>query len=64
MPLSFITLCQEEDGQDLAEYALLVAFMTVAAVALLNSYGNDLRPFLVGMSSGLGSASNAAIGGP
>ncbi len=34
---------QEEDGQDLVEYSLLLAFIALAAVALLTGVGKNIQ---------------------
>jgi Flp pilus assembly pilin Flp len=34
--------CQEEGGQDLVEYSLLLAFIALAAVSILGSVGKGL----------------------
>ena len=39
-------LCQNDDGQDLVEYSLLLAFLILTAVALLHSTGTTLRSLL------------------
>ena len=42
MKKSFLRLWTEEDGQDLVEYSLLLAFIALAAVALLTSVSNNV----------------------
>lgn len=54
---------QEEDGQDLVEYSLLMAFLALAAITILNSAGGSIQSLFKGMSSALVSASTAAAGG-
>jgi Flp pilus assembly pilin Flp len=51
---------QEEDGQDLVEYSLLLAFIALAAVSILNGVGTSIRGLFTGMSTALTSASTAA----
>jgi Flp pilus assembly pilin Flp len=54
---------QEEDGQDLVEYSLLLAFIALAAITILNNAGGSIRSLFGGMSSALLSASTAASTG-
>jgi Flp pilus assembly pilin Flp len=42
MKKSFLRLFVEEDGQDLVEYSLLLAFIALAAVGLLTSVSNNV----------------------
>ena len=48
---------QEEDGQDLVEYSLLLAFIALAAVALLSGVGGNINKIWTSIS---GQVSNAA----
>lgn len=48
---------QEEDGQDLVEYSLLLAFIALAAVALLSGVGGNISKIWTSIS---GQVSNAA----
>ena len=54
---------QEEDGQDLVEYSLLLAFIALAAISILNSAGGSIRALFGGMSNALISASTQAASG-
>lgn len=54
---------QEEDGQDLVEYSLLLAFIALAAVSILNGVGSSIRTLFTSMSTALTSASTAAASG-
>ncbi len=47
---------QEEEGQDLVEYSLLLAFIALAAVALLSSAGSSVKTIWTGINSQLTSA--------
>jgi Flp pilus assembly pilin Flp len=47
---------QEEDGQDLVEYSLLLAFIALAAVALLSSAGSSVKTIWTGINTQLTSA--------
>jgi Flp pilus assembly pilin Flp len=51
---------QEEDGQDLVEYSLLLAFIALAAVALLNSVKGQITTLWSDISNALTSATTAA----
>ena len=42
MKKCFLRLLSEEDGQDLVEYSLLLAFIALAAVALLSSVSRNV----------------------
>jgi len=48
---------QEEDGQDMVEYALLLAFVALAAVALLGGVGKSVSNMFSSVNSTLNSAS-------
>jgi Flp pilus assembly pilin Flp len=43
MKLLFARLCKEEEGQDLTEYALLLALITVAMVATINTLAGAIQ---------------------
>lgn len=49
---------QAEDGQDMIEYALLLALIALAAVALLGGIGGSVSKIWSGINS---SVSNAAL---
>ena len=51
---------QEEDGQDLVEYSLLLAFIALAAVALLSSVKTQITTLWSDISNALTSATSAA----
>ena len=50
----------EETGQDLVEYSLLLAFIALAAVALLNSASGSIKTLWQDISKALTSATSAA----
>ncbi len=50
---------QEEDGQDLVEYSLLLAFIALAAVAILSSASTNIQKLWNGISDAL---SDAVVG--
>lgn len=54
------TLWQEEDGQDLVEYSLLLAFIALAAVTVLSSTSSSLNKLWNAISSTLSSSAAAA----
>lgn len=54
---------QEEEGQDLVEYSLLLAFIALAAISILNGVSGSIRSLFTGVSSALTSASTAAAAG-
>ena len=49
---------QEEDGQDLVEYSLLLAFIALAAVALLTGVQGSIKTLWQNINNGI---SNAAV---
>jgi Flp pilus assembly pilin Flp len=53
-------LWQEEDGQDLVEYSLLLAFIALGAVAILSSTSKSVNSLFSAISSTLASAATAA----
>ena len=50
------TFWQEEDGQDLVEYALLMAFIALAAVAVLTSIKGNVTTLWNNISAALSDA--------
>lgn len=53
-------LWREEDGQDLVEYSLLLAFIALAAVTVLSSTSGSLNKLWNTISSTLSSAATTA----
>jgi len=51
---------QEEDGQDLVEYSLFLAFIALDAVSILNGVGGSIKSLFSGMNTALTNASTAA----
>jgi len=51
---------QEEDGQDLVEYSLLLAFIALAAVALLQSASASIKNIWTNISTNLSNAATAS----
>ncbi len=56
-------LWQEEDGQDLVEYALLLAFIALAAVAILTSIQTNVKTLWNDISEALSDAVTSAVVG-
>ena len=56
----FTALWREEDGQDLVEYSLLLAFIALGAVAILSSTSKSLNSLWSTISSTLASAAASA----
>ena len=54
------TFWQEEDGQDMVEYALLLAFIALAAIAVMGSVSKSLNNVWTTINTQLGSANSAA----
>ncbi len=48
----------EEEGQDMVEYALLLAFVALAAVSLLTGVKNSINSIWTSVSSNLSSAAS------
>ena len=53
-------LAREDDGQDLIEYALLAAFISLAAVAAITQLGTAINNIYTKISSTLDSAGSAS----
>jgi Flp pilus assembly pilin Flp len=54
------TFWQEEDGQDMVEYALLLAFVALAGVSLLSGISTSIKGIFTSISTNLASANTAA----
>jgi Flp pilus assembly pilin Flp len=52
--------CQEESGQDLIEYTLLLAFVALASASIFISAGNSINSIWQSGSNTLSSAAVAA----
>lgn len=50
------TFWREEDGQDLVEYSLLLAFIALAAITLLSGVKNQLKTLWGSVNNGLSDA--------
>ena len=51
---------REEEGQDLIEYTLLLAFMVVAAAAIYMGVGSSVQSIWTSANTTLGNAASAA----
>jgi len=51
---------KEEDGQDLIEYTLLMAFVALASAALFLGAGNSVKGIWTSANSSLASANTSA----
>ena len=43
MKSTFQSFCREEDGQDMVEYALLLAFVALAAITVLGTVKTNMQ---------------------
>jgi Flp pilus assembly pilin Flp len=57
------SLCRDEDGQDLIEYSLLIAFIAIACAALLGSGAPSINGIWLTVNSRIVNAGDAAKGG-
>ncbi len=62
MKMIFRNLIQEEQGQDLIEYTLLLAFVVLASAALFISAGGSIRG-IWGQANGILTNANTAATG-
>jgi len=58
--MSFINLLYDEQGQDLIEYTLLLAFVTLASSALFLGAGNSVKGIWSLTNSQLATANTSA----
>ncbi len=56
--LKLIVLYKDEEGQALAEYALILGFIAIIAVAALTLLGTAITGKLGGVAAGLGGSSS------
>jgi Flp pilus assembly pilin Flp len=47
-------VANEEEGQGLAEYGLIIALVAVVAIVGVSAFGDDISAFLTGLSAQLG----------
>ncbi len=57
--LALKTFWREEEGQDLVEYSLLLAFIALAAVALLSGVQAQIKSLWASINNALASAVTA-----
>ncbi len=57
---ALLAFWKEEDGQDLVEYSLLLAFIALAAVALLGTAKTTINGLWTSVNSSLNTANSAA----
>lgn len=55
----FHAFCKEEDGQDMVEYALLLAFVALAAVSLLSGVKSSISSIWSTVSTNLSDAAGS-----
>ena len=53
---------REEEGQDIIEYALLAAFISISGYLILSSIGTNVNSIYSKVQSATASASSAAAG--
>lgn len=59
---SFVsTFVKEEDGQDLVEYSLLLAFIALAVIATMGTVKTSLQTIWTNVNTKLDSASKTAL---
>ena len=51
---------QEEDGQDMVEYALLLAFVALAGVSLLSGISGSIKTVFTSINTNLTNAATAS----
>jgi pilus assembly protein Flp/PilA len=49
---------REEEGQDIVEYALLAAFISIVAATIINSIGTDVKTIYTNVKTQTGSAAS------
>jgi Flp pilus assembly pilin Flp len=54
----FRTFCKEEEGQDMVEYALLLAFVALAAVTVLGTVKTQISGIWTSVSTQLSTAAS------
>jgi pilus assembly protein Flp/PilA len=51
---AYVTGLQKEEGQGLAEYALIIVLVSIAVVAALTTVGDDMQAVFESISNQLG----------
>jgi pilus assembly protein Flp/PilA len=49
-----LKLCRDEEGQDLAEYGLLVALIAVGVIIGVGAFGTQMNTFFTNLGATLG----------
>ncbi len=55
----FYNFCKEEQGQDLIEYTLLIAFVALASAALFIGAGGSIKTIWTSTNAQLANAANS-----
>ncbi len=48
---NLVTVAENEEGQGLAEYGLIIALVAVVAIAGVTAFGDDISAFLDGLGA-------------
>lgn len=48
---NLVTITENEEGQGLAEYGLIIALVAVVAIAGVTAFGGDISAFLTGLGA-------------
>lgn len=48
---NLVTITENEEGQGLAEYGLIIALVAVVAIAGVTAFGDDISAFLDGLGT-------------
>ena len=59
----FVRFVREEEGQDIIEYALLAAFISIVAYTLLGTIGEDVNTIYTAVGSATQSAADSLPAG-
>ena len=60
MKKMFLNLCKDEQGQDLIEYTLLIAFVALASAALFLGAGGSIKTIWTATNTQLSNAATQA----
>ena len=53
-----LRLVREEEGQDIVEYALLAAFISIVAATIINTIGDDVTTIYTNVKTQTGTAAS------
>ena len=59
----FTRFVREDDGQDIIEYALLAAFVSIVAATIIQTIGGDLTTIYTNVKTQTGVAAGGGAGG-